>query len=242
MFIKSLKIENFKGYYGEDNSLQFNIPDGNTEGSGLNIFVGENNSGKSTIFEIMDFIKDGTKKNIEDLLSKSVPDDIPEYLSAEVIFTGNLSEIIAAHVQGNKVASFNSHIYEDNGIQCFRVKRSSEVGEKKILFWNGTDFTNPSGIDAPFKKFYDNNFIWADTNPSNEAKFGSTTICGSLLKEIALGHADTEEYKGFSAMFQHVFNNPDSQLRRKLSTVEQQVKQIFSEQFGQALLNKSDFW
>ncbi|HBZ1241017.1 TPA: hypothetical protein MJE48_13990 [Klebsiella pneumoniae] len=234
MFIKSLKIENFKGYYGEDNSLQFNIPDGNTEGSGLNIFVGENNSGKSTIFEIMDFIKDGTKKNIEDLLSKSVPDDIPEYLSAEVIFTGNLSEIIAAHVQGNKVASFNSHIYEDNGIQCFRVKRSSEVGEKKILFWNGTDFTNPSGIDAPFKKFYDNNFIWADTNPSNEAKFGSTTICGSLLKEIALGHADTEEYKGFSAMFQHVFNNPDSQLRRKLSTVEQQVKQIFSEQFGHA--------
>ncbi|MFP1735376.1 AAA family ATPase [Lonsdalea quercina] len=109
MFIKSLKIENFKGYHGADNNLEFNIPDGNTEGSGLNIFVGENNSGKSTVFEVMDFIKDGTKKKIEDLLSKSFPDNIPEHLSAEIIFTGNLSEVIAAHVQGNKVVSFNSH-------------------------------------------------------------------------------------------------------------------------------------
>lgn len=234
MFIKSLKIENFKGYYGNDNILDFNIPDGNTKGSGLNIFVGENNSGKSTVFEVMDFIKDGTKKNIEDLLSKSFPDNIPEHLSAEIIFTGNLSEVIAAHVQGNKVASFNSHVYEEGNSQCFRVKRSSELGEKKILFWNGADFTNPSGIDAPFKKFYDNNFIWADTNPTNEAKFGSATICGSLLKEIALGHADTEEYRGFRELFQHVFNNPDSELRKKLSTVERQVKQIFSEQFGHA--------
>jgi len=84
MFIKKLKIENFKGYHGEDNELEFNIPDGETEGSGLNIFVGENNAGKSTVFEVIDFIKDGTKKNIEDLICKSDPDNIAEKLSAEL--------------------------------------------------------------------------------------------------------------------------------------------------------------
>ncbi|WP_279486947.1 AAA family ATPase [Aeromonas veronii] len=62
MFIESVKIENFKGFHGDNNILQLKIPDGVTEGSGLNIFVGENNSGKSTVFEIFDFIKDGTKK------------------------------------------------------------------------------------------------------------------------------------------------------------------------------------
>lgn len=206
MFIKKLKIENFKGYHGEDNELEFNIPDGETEGSGLNIFVGENNAGKSTVFEIIDFIKDGTKKNIEDLICKSDPANIAEKLSAELTFTGNLSEVIAAHVQANKVAAFTSHVFEDEGVNYFRVKRCSEVGEKKILFWNGNEFVNPSGIDAPFKKFYDNNFIWADTNPSNEAKFGSTTICGSLLKEIALGHIETDEYRAFSEQYHRVFN------------------------------------
>ncbi|MDU4093368.1 MAG: AAA family ATPase, partial [Pantoea sp.] len=101
MFIKKLKIENFKGYHGTENELEFNIPDGATAGSGLNVFVGENNAGKSTVFEVIDFIKDGTKKNIEDLISKSEPGDLPEKLSVELTFTGNLSEVIAAHVQQN---------------------------------------------------------------------------------------------------------------------------------------------
>ncbi|EMM6516307.1 AAA family ATPase [Enterobacter ludwigii] len=234
MFIHDLVIENFKGYHGKDTHLEFNVPDGETEGSGLNIFVGENNSGKSTVFEIMDFIKDGTKKNIEDLLCKSVPDDIPEHLSAEITFTGNLDVIIATYVQANKLASFNSCVYERDGAKFFKVKRSSEEGEKKILFWNGTEFKNSSGIDAPFKKLYDNNFIWADTSPENEARFGSTTICGSLLREIAFGHSNTQEYQDFREKFHSVFNSPDSELRRKLSVVEQQVKGVFSAQFGHA--------
>jgi len=61
MFIKSIDISNFKGYHGNHN-INFNIPDGATEGSELNIFVGENNSGKSTVFEALEFIKDSKKK------------------------------------------------------------------------------------------------------------------------------------------------------------------------------------
>jgi len=46
MFIETVRIENFKGFHGSNHTLQLKIPDGITEGSGLNIFVGENNSGK----------------------------------------------------------------------------------------------------------------------------------------------------------------------------------------------------
>ena len=46
MFIKTLQIKNFKCFDNEVKSLDFNIPDGQTLGSGLNIFVGDNNSGK----------------------------------------------------------------------------------------------------------------------------------------------------------------------------------------------------
>lgn len=84
------------------------------------------------------------------------------------------------------------------------------------------------------KKLFETNFIWADTNPNNEATFGSTTLCGLLLKEIAQAHITTSEYREFQDSFNSVFNNPNSELRQKIAVVEQKVKRIFTEQFGQA--------
>ena len=56
MFIREIKIKNFKGFKGE-HILVF--------GKNLTFFVGDNNSGKSTVFEAVDFLKSGlpqTKK------------------------------------------------------------------------------------------------------------------------------------------------------------------------------------
>lgn len=174
-----MTIENFKGFHGPQN-IDFNTPDGVTEGSGLNIFVGENNSGKSTIFEAFDFIKDSTRKDPTSLLNKSDPAVICNDFSAEITYTGNISAAVNAHVQPNKVGSFTNCIYMDGGQECLKVKRSWDVNSpeyiKKITFWdeNTQRYSNPTGIDAaPFKKFYDNNFIWADTNPSDQGKIAN---------------------------------------------------------------------
>ncbi|EAT4305993.1 hypothetical protein EYA11_25925 [Salmonella enterica subsp. enterica serovar Mbandaka] len=244
MFIKSIDINNFKGYHG-NHSINFNIPDGATEGSGLNIFVGENNSGKSTVFEALEFIKDSTKKDPSTLLNKSDPAIILNDLSIEVTYTGNLTGVINAHVQENKISSFLRNIYQEGERECFKVKRSWSKDDpdeiKKVKFWNNddNDYTNPSGIDAPFKKLYDNNFIWADTNPSDESKFGASTICGALLKEIALGHTSTPEYQDFQNSYHSIFNNPASDLRQKISQIESMVQSVFSSQFGNANISFS---
>ncbi|HHM0697409.1 TPA: ATP-dependent nuclease [Yersinia enterocolitica] len=244
MFIKSIDIENFKGYQGTHN-INFNTPDGVTEGSGLNIFVGENNSGKSTVFETLDFIKDSTKKDAASLINKSDPSVIFNDFSIEVTYTGNISATVNAHVQPNKVNSFVNGIYINDGCECFKVKRSwnekfpDEI--KKINFWDDSNqsYSNPTGIDAPFKKFYDNNFIWADTNPSDESKFGASTICGSLLKEIAVGHTSTPEYQAFQSSYHGLFNNPASDLKNKIAQIETMVQNVFSSQFGGANISFS---
>lgn len=243
MYIKAITIENFKGFHSSHH-LTLNIPNGTDEGSGLNIFIGENNSGKSTIFEALDFLKDGSKKEPALIVNKSDPKIQCNNFSVEVTYTGDITLVVKNYVQANKINSFTNSIFQDdNNTECFKVKRqwdkASQDDIKKINFWNNDqqNYSNPSGIDAPFKKFYDNNFIWADTNPNDEAKFGASTICGSLLKEIAIGHINTPEYQTFQNNYHSLFNNPQSQLRIKIAQIETQIQNVFLSQFGAASIS-----
>lgn len=232
MFIKSICLSNFKGFIGDNHQINFKIPDDTTAGSGLNIFVGENNSGKSSIFEAVDFLRNGIKGEIDRIRSKREDNTQQDHACIELTFFGDIQNSINHFVQSNKQAAFTSSITSNNELRA----RRSTVDCKQLDLWNENSqgYSNPSGIDAPFKKLFETNFIWADTNPNNEATFGSTTLCGLLLKEIAQAHITTSEYREFQDSFNSVFNNPNSELRQKIAVVEQKVKRIFTEQFGQA--------
>lgn len=73
MYIKELAISNFKSFNAPASTIAFNVPDGQTLGSGLNILVGENNTGKSTVFEAVDFVRNSTKKSIEAIRNTNRP-------------------------------------------------------------------------------------------------------------------------------------------------------------------------
>ena len=236
MFIKSLKVENFKGFSNENNYLEFNIPNGNDVGSGLNIFIGENNCGKSTIFEAIDFLRNKSKKSENFLKYKN---EIGEQLydaSVELEFCGNIESVIDNFAQPNKINVFKSRIYKcENEISNLKLKRST-YNSKIIELWNKESFEykNESGLDAALQKIFETNFIWADTNPNDEASFGTTTICGYLLSEIVKTHKETNEYKDFTDKFHNIFNSQESGLRKELLIVEDKIKQVFESQFGLA--------
>ena len=72
MFIKEIKIKNFKCFGDKETSLEFNTPNGKA-GSGLNILIGENNSGKSAVFESIEFLRDGlSKKDTISITNKKI--------------------------------------------------------------------------------------------------------------------------------------------------------------------------
>jgi AAA15 family ATPase/GTPase len=54
IFVKKLTIQNYKCF--ENESICFNIPDGQNEGSGLNILIGENGNGKTTVLEAINYL------------------------------------------------------------------------------------------------------------------------------------------------------------------------------------------
>lgn len=234
MFIKELKIQNFKIFNNNMPPIVFNMPNGEP-GSGLNIFVGENNTGKSTIFEAIDFLRNGTKKPPEEIINKNDPE---EDAVVEITFEGNITKIIDGFSQENKVAVFKKYINDGVTTESIRFsRRTSSI--KAIQLWSNKDdeYKNESGIDAPVKKLFETNFVWADTNPNEQASFGSTTICGNLLKGIVSGFTDTKDYKSFSEQFHKTFNNEDSGLRKELKIIEERTQAIFKDQFGDASIS-----
>ena len=239
MFIKHLCIHNFKGFCGE-NSIEFGIPDVQTPGSGLNILVGENNTGKSTLFEAIHFLRNNTKKNIEELKFKSLNSNNNNHslISVTADFVGEISEIAETYA-GKKAKSFASYTttYKPTlNYQCLRVQRSGEntkdLKEIKLFNSNSASFDNVTGIDAPFRALFDLNVIWADTNPQDEAKFGSSSLCGSLLKAIASDCVNSQEFKDFSKSFNKLFNYDGSLLRQQILNIEDKVNVLFEQQFG----------
>jgi predicted ATP-binding protein involved in virulence len=234
MFIKELKIINFKSFNGAINPIVFNVPDGQL-GSGLNIFVGENNTGKSTAFEAIDFVRNSTKKEECAIKNKNNP----AHATVELTFVGDIEQTIDGFSQPNKVAVFKRYIYQNAlGENQFKINRSTE-DIKQVKLWNETDqqYLNESGIDAPIRKLFETNFIWADTNPNDEAAFGATTICGNLLREIANSFTETDDYADYKSKFNQIFNDPASGLRRELLVIEQKVQQVFTDQFGAATIS-----
>ena len=233
MFIKSICLSNFKGFIGDNHQVNFKIPDGRTAGSGLNIFIGENNSGKSSIFEAVNFLRNGIKEDdVHRIKSKLSDCTQPNEACVELAFCGNIQNAILCFAPENKQQTFNNAIDDE---QRLKAKRDTASCKKLYLWKNELQrYENSTGIDAPFKTLFETNFIWADTNPNDEATFGSTTLCGLLLKEIAQAHINSPAYQRFRESFNEVFNSPNSDLRQQIATIEQKVQRIFTEQFGQA--------
>lgn len=233
MFIKSIELSNFKGFIGNNHQISFKIPDGETAGSGLNIFVGENNSGKSSIFEAINFLRNGIKEDdTHRIKSKLADGSQPNEACVELTFYGDIQNTILCFAPESKREPFNKAL--DGQIEL-KFKRNTKSCKKLELWDNRSQqYSNPAGIDASFKTLFETNFIWADTNPSDEATFGSTTLCGLLLKEIAKAHVSSDEYKKFQDSFNNLFNTETSSLRQQISVIEKKVQRIFSEQFGQA--------
>ena len=59
MIIKKMTISGFRGFLNKT-SVEFAVPDKKNEGSGLTVFVGPNNSGKSTVIEAINLLFSNT--------------------------------------------------------------------------------------------------------------------------------------------------------------------------------------
>lgn len=125
IFLKSLKIENYKRF--KEFSLdEMNIPNGN-QGSGLNVLIGENGLGKTSILEAVNFLTQ-SKYSSENKLSIS---DFNDY-NQDIKITG-ITDIFKckSSIDFNNTASNSLH-FKSNGIS-FEAKTRKIKEANKLL-------------------------------------------------------------------------------------------------------------
>lgn len=234
MKIDTLTIENFKGYFGK-HTFKFN--------NRLVFIVGENNSGKSTIFEAISFILNGIPKGktIDDLRNKNASADANVQVTLTI--TGKLSEELSLD------SKFNDYVKALGAQEEITLRRQSKstnwsdskgkektIATKNIAVLNATTeiFENPAGIDKTLTGQFETQFIWADTNPDDVSSFASTKIAGRLLRAASGNFFESTTWKKFEKMHKHIFMDRDNEhsLAHEVGVLQTNISEMLSDQYG----------
>ena len=236
MRISQIKINNFKAFNGEHS---FDL-------RGDMIFlVGENNTGKSSLFEAINFLKSGLpkEKKLADVKNRLASET--EHVICALKLVGNIKEVIAAFSE----EKYDPYIFNEDGMETLIIQRSSEEktisqGKKKdtklsiktVTIWNNDtkQFENPSGIDNVISSLFETQFVWADTDPSDVSDFGSTKICGRLLTESVGDFFNGEQWQRFQEVHKETFHGSGDSLSRRAEALEHEIQSVLDSQYGAA--------
>ncbi len=232
MYISKIKLHNFKGFKS-DHEIVFE--------KGVNFFVGDNNCGKSSVFEAIEFIR--TKRERDEVITKTEIEK-DSFVSVEIEFKGKDIEKI---IEIDSLKKYKSYLIDNDGEKSLRVMRSSEEteitqsGKKKVLniknvrVFNSTTkiFENPTGIDNTITALFDAQFVWADTNSGDISDFSKTKISGKIINTITKDFIKSDTWKNFQNSHKETFGGGENSLAKTLQPVEQKIQSILSEQYGE---------
>lgn len=183
MYISQIKLHNFKGF-NDDRTINFD--------TGINFLVGDNNCGKSTVFEAIDFIR--AKKTRDEVITKTKLES-DDFVSVEIELKGDDLEKL---VGTDALKKYKPYLIDTDGSKSLRIMRSSEeskiaqnkrektlgIGNVRIFNNESSQFENPTGIDTAINALFDAQFVWADTNSGDVADFSKTKVCGKIINTI----------------------------------------------------------
>lgn len=194
----------------------------------FNIFVGQNNHGKTNLFEAIDWFFNGLKRgdSIDDIRHGRTG---TSEIFVEVTFSG--AKDGAEHMRN---ATGKTKMIQLLGDKDEITVRRTSLDKNRILFIDGEQVEKqPTGFDNALNDFLPK-FEYVDTKKYYEdlIKFGKKTPISSMLSgvlEVLL--AENDQYKEFRTKFDELFGGEGSQVKVKLDEISGQVKVYLQKQF-----------
>lgn len=220
MKISKINIQNFRS-----------IENATFDCSNFNIFVGQNNAGKTNFFEALEWFFNGLPKG------KSINDLHPnrntsKEIVVEVEFTGAQHGAENMRNEGNKTKM--QKVLDGN--DSLLVKRSSIEPNKRSLTIAGEELAkNPAGFDKAFNDFlpkfeYIHTKQYFDEVAKYSAKSPVGIMLSSVLEEIL---QDNPQYRAFRGKFDELFNDENSAVKVEFDKLGSSVKVHLEKQFAE---------
>jgi len=218
MKISKIKIQNFRS-----------IREAEISCCDFNTFVGQNNSGKTNLFEAIEFFYNGLGRGIS-VSDVSFNRDTENEVIVELTFIGALDGVEKMKNEKNAMAMKSAL----GGNDIVSIKRSSrEVGKRKITI-NGSELIKtPTGFDAALNDFLPK-FEYIHTRQFYDAlvKYAKTTPIGAMLSSVmAVILESSIQYKEFQEKFNTLFGSEESDVRIEFDTLGEKVKANLEKQF-----------
>lgn len=217
MKINKITVTNFRSIkYAEITADKFNV------------FVGQNNHGKTNFFEAIDWFY-GAKGDIDKI--RFMRDGNAE-VCVEIEFSEIQDGIAKMKNEKNKTAIKN--LLGEN--DTVRVKRiSSDSKTRKIFDTNKSEWLakNPTGFDSAFNDFLPKfEYVSTQINPMEMAKYGKNTPIANMLSGVLTAILEqNKDYAAFREKFDELFTAPESEVRVKLDELSGKVKVCLEKQF-----------
>lgn len=195
----------------------------------LNVFVGQNNHGKTNLFEAVSWFYSG-KGSIDNLRFGRSGTEI---VAVEIELDGVQEGLARMRNERNRQSIMNAIGKTDT----LRVRRTSRDGGKtrNIFLADKNEWLekNPSGFDTAFNDFLPV-FEYVDTKITLEdvSKYGRSTPIASMLSGVLTAILETsKKYQEFKTTFSELFEADKSEVRIELDRVSQQVQVYVTKQF-----------
>lgn len=217
MKISRIKIENFRSL----RSSEFVTSD-------FNIFVGQNNCGKTNFFEAIEFFFNGVGRgsNMDELKFKRNPQND---ILVEIEFKQAQDGAENMQNAGNKTKILNAL----DGADSVIFQRSSQNPTKRKMFVGGNEVQPGTGFDAALNDFLPKfEYISTKQYYDSVAKYSKTTPIGIMLSGVLSTILQAnEQYREFQEKFSELFEHEDSEIKAEFEAIGNKVKLHLEKQF-----------
>lgn len=212
MKITRIEVENFRSIKNYD----FEISD-------FNVFVGQNNNGKTNLFEALDWFDSG--KTDDSNFHNHVKENP---ISVRIHYTDVLESIENLENETYKTAIKN--VLNEN--DSFVMEKTS-TDDKRSMIVDGKNIGNPRGLDSALNYFLPKiEYIDTKIKLGDVSSYKSKSPIAEMLSGVLFDVIkDDLKYKAFLELFDELFNSPGSVFRNSIESLENKVGLYLQKQF-----------